>query len=113
MKRYNLIEKAKKEGGEYVLGLEELGTHACYLIYGELGPGEKDRKVCPGAGHEEILLAVTGDLEIQGEGLNLTLHPGEAVHLVGAHQCAIANPGNEKVVYVMAGGHSESGHHHH
>ena len=55
MKKTFPVQKwAIEAGGEHVLGLKDLGTHACYLIYGELAPGEAGRKVCPGAGHEEI-----------------------------------------------------------
>ncbi len=44
--------------GEYIVGYKETGSHACYLIYGILKPGEKDRLVKPGKGHEEIILAM-------------------------------------------------------
>ena len=60
LKTYPVHKLSVEEGGEYVLGLKDLDTHACYLIYGELNPGEERRKVCPGRGHEEILLAVNG-----------------------------------------------------
>ena len=37
--------------GETILGVKDLGTHACYLIYGEVRPGQSGRLVRPGAGH--------------------------------------------------------------
>jgi glyoxylate utilization-related uncharacterized protein len=109
-KNHPVRKRARQEGGEYVLGLEDLATHACYLIYGELQPGEGGRKVCPGDGHEEILLAVQGDLAISGGGLDRVLAEGEAVHLEGEQACEIANPGASVAVYVMAGGHPHEGH---
>jgi len=110
LKTFPVRELSSDEGGEYVLGLKDLNTHACYLIYGELDAGEGDRKVCPGAGHEEILLAVTGDLEVSGELLNGRLPEGEAIHLREEETCFIANPGNSRVIYVLAGGHSGADH---
>jgi uncharacterized cupin superfamily protein len=109
-KIHPLRKRAVDFGGEYVLGLRDLKTHACYLIYGELAPGESGRKICPGSGHEEILLAVRGDLEMnEGTGA-AALREGEAVHFVGEEAVFLANPGSEKAVYVLAGGHSAGGH---
>ncbi len=111
-KIHDMRELVKKEGGEYVLGLADLGTHACYLIYGELKPGEAGRKLCPGEGHEEILMVVSGELLLEGGGLDGTVSEGNAVHLVGVQACTASNPGDARAVYVMAGGHSEGGHRH-
>ena len=41
MKLYNVNKFAKEQGGEYVLGMKDLHTHACYLIY---GPSDPERK---------------------------------------------------------------------
>jgi len=113
LKKYAIKHLAgKEEGGEYVLGLKDLHTHACYLIYGELAPGEEGRKICPGEGHEEILMAVKGELEVSGGGFDGTLAEGEAAHFRGAEECILKNPGTGPAAYVLAGGHSEEGHHH-
>ena len=77
-KTYPVSKLSKEGGGEYVLGLKDLDTHACYMIYGELEPGEEGRKVCPGAGHEEILLSVNGDIELSGVDYEDVLSAGEA-----------------------------------
>ena len=50
LKTYDCLIRAKAEGGETVLGSEELATQACYLIYGILEPGQKGRALNPGAG---------------------------------------------------------------
>jgi len=55
-----------EEGGEFVLGARETGSHACYMIYGTLKAGEKGRIIKPGAGHEEIVLAARGNIEVSG-----------------------------------------------
>ena len=110
LKIHNVRELSIKEGGEYVLGLKDLNTHACYMIYGELEPGQRDRKVCPGRGHEEILLAVNGELEVSGEPFSGTLPPGEAIHLKEEETCMIANTGKSSAIYVLAGGHSGADH---
>lgn len=110
-KTYPLRSLCGNEDGEYVLGHHDLDTHACYLIYGELGPGETGRKACPGLGHEEILLAVSGDIAVCGGDDKLLLREGEAVHLVEDETFYLENPGNSRAVYVMAGGHSGKSHH--
>ena len=55
VEKINLREEAAKNKGEYVLGAEDTGSHACYVIYGILKAGEKGREVKPGKGHEEII----------------------------------------------------------
>jgi hypothetical protein len=96
--------------GEQLLGADATGSHACYLIYGVLGPGEAGRELLPGRGHEEIVLAVRGDLRLTGS-RTVTLKQGQAVHLQGEERCLAANPSTEDAVYVIAGGHSANGHH--
>ena len=109
-KIHSLRDLARSAGGEYVLGARDLSTHACYLIYGELKPGESGRKVCPGGGHEEILLAVTGDLDLAGPEGRTRLPEGAAVHLKEEETYALANPGAAPAIYVLAGGHSGKPH---
>lgn len=110
MKKFPVRKLACENGGEYVLGMKDLGTHACYLIYGELQPGESGREVCPGPGHEEILLAVRGSLRLSGAKLRGELPEGCTVHLRGEDRGTLANPGTTTAVYVIAGGHSKAGH---
>jgi len=43
MKPFDVTNKVG-ESGEYVLGSRDTGSHACYLIYGVLKPGEKGRE---------------------------------------------------------------------
>ena len=33
--------------GEYIFGLEQTGSHACYMIFGVLKPGQKQRLIKP------------------------------------------------------------------
>lgn len=96
--------------GEYILGYKDTGSHACYLIYGILKPDEKDRLIKPGKGHEEILLAMVGDLDISGH-YNGKLKEGQAIHIVGDEECLLENKGTSDALYIICGGHSEEGHH--
>jgi hypothetical protein len=98
------------ESGEYILGFHETGSHACYMIYGILKPNEKGRAVKPGEGHEEIVLAMKGDLEVTGS-CSTTLRDGSAFHIKGGSECFLENKGNSPAVYIIAGGHSDNMHH--
>jgi hypothetical protein len=111
MKIFDLKNKAQiSENGERILGFKETGSHACYMIYGILRPEEKDRVIRPGKGHEEIVLALKGDLKITGH-YSGVLEEGSAFHIAGEHECFLENQGFSDAIYVIAGGHSESGHH--
>ena len=102
---------AEKNRGEYIFGSADTGSHACYMIYGTLNPGEKGRMVKPGKGHEEMLLAARGSLKVTGH-FEGTLKEGSAIHLAGEQECLLENPGTSVAVYVIAGGHTGHGHHH-
>ncbi len=97
--------------GEYILGARDTGSHACYLIYGILKPGEKARELKPGHGHEEIILATRGDLQCSGH-FTGTLKEGHALHLKGEETVLAENRGSGNAVYVVCGGHSDGGHGH-
>lgn len=111
MKKFDLKAMAEKQDNEYVFGSDDTGSHACYMIYGRLKPGEKGREIRPGKGHEEMLLVSRGSFSVTGafEGI---LEEGSAVHLAGEQSCHLENKGNSDAVYVIAGGHAEHGHHH-
>ena len=111
MKKFDLKGMAAKSGGEYVFGAEDTGSHACYMIYGTLAPGEKGRRIRPGKGHEEMIVAVNEKLMVSGE-CSGTLAAGEALHLVGGQTCYLENAGNGEGIYIIAGGHTEHGHDH-
>jgi len=96
--------------GEHILGFDETGSHACYLIYGVLGAGEKGRELKPGSGHEEMVIVVKGELTLTGA-MTVTLKQGQAIHLAGEESCVAANPADVEAVYVIAGGHADHGHH--
>lgn len=96
--------------GEYILGFDATGSHACYLIYGVLKAGERGRVLKPGAGHEEMVLALNGDLHLRGA-YDAVLRRGEAAHLRGEESFLADNPGERDVVYVISGGHADGGHH--
>lgn len=99
------------EQGEHVMGYDETGSHACYLIYGVLKPGEQGRVLKPGRGHEEMVLVVKGEVTLTGQCAGSVLQ-GQAVHLVGEISCFAENRTNAEAVYVIAGGHGAGGHQH-
>jgi hypothetical protein len=98
-----------RESGEYILGSRDTGSHACYLIYGRIKPGEQDRLFNPGAGHEELILLMQGELRLRGARAG-TLAAGQALRLVGDVTCRVDNGGSVEAVYVIAGGHAGDGH---
>lgn len=110
MKIYNVSSEVEGSG-EYVLGAELTGSHACYMIYGVMMPNEKGRELKAGKGHEELFFVVKGRFQVMGhyEG---EIKEGQAIHLKGEETCRIANMTDDKAVYIMSGGHSEAGHHH-
>ncbi len=105
------VSRMINESGEFILGSRETGSHACYMIYGVLKPKERGRRLEPGHGHEEIVLAVSGDLELTGQFAG-TLKQGQAIHLTGEESVIVENRSNELVRYVIAGGHAGNEHHH-
>jgi len=109
MKKTDLREEAQKSDGEYVFGAADTGSHACYMIYGVLKPGEKERMISPGKGHEEILAVVSGSLKVTGQYIG-ALEEGHAFHLAGGNTCFLENMGDSEAVYIVAGGHSGHGH---
>jgi hypothetical protein len=111
MKIFDLKNKAQNsENKEHILGFEDTGSHACYMIYGILKPGEKDRLIKPGKGHEEIVLAMKGNIKVKGHYTGL-LKEGTAFHIIGDSECFLENAGASDAVYIIAGGHSDKGHH--
>lgn len=109
MKVFDVKDKVD-ESGEHILGLKQTGSHACYLIYGTMKPKEKDRKLQPGAGHEELFLSTKGDFIFTGE-TSGTIKEGQAVHLKGEQTLWLENATDAEAMYVVAGGHSSGGHH--
>jgi hypothetical protein len=109
MKTYE-VQKELPGSGEYILGAEQTGSHACYLIYGTMKPKEKGRELKPGKGHEELFLAVKGDFAVPGHMTGI-IREGQAVHLIGDETRQIENTSDSEAIYVIAGGHSSDGHH--
>ncbi len=109
MEIFDVQDKAGSSG-EHILGAEQTGSHACYLIYGTMAPREKGRELKPGKGHEELFLAIKGDFVFTGDGSD-TIPQGKAVHLRGDETIWLENATDLEAVYVLAGGHSAGGHH--
>lgn len=111
MKLINLKETLYRPG-EYLVGVTQTHSHACYLIYGTLNPGE-ERELSPGAGHEEIFCLIHGKLVVsEGEG-HYSVEKGQCFHLVGDTKVTLKNTTNKTAIYVLAGGHSSTSTHTH
>lgn len=106
MNLFDLETMAISGGGEYVLGAKDLHTHSHYMIYGILQPGEGERLVRPGKGHEEIFCAITGALTLHTPSGDVRLEPHHAMLVTEDQSFLISNPSDHPVVYIMAGGRS-------
>lgn len=95
---FNLSNLAVNNKGEYVLGLDDLKTHAVYMIYGFLEPGDKDRKLLPGKGHEEILFITKGKVLVRTPDKTFELREGQAVHLKEDDEWYLENTGIERAI---------------
>jgi hypothetical protein len=111
MTKLDLKTMAEKQNNEYVFGSADTGSHACYMIYGTLKPGEKGREIKPGRGHEEMLLSAHGSFSVTGDFEGI-IEEGSVIHLAGEQACYLENKSSSEAVYVIAGGHSEHSHHH-
>ncbi|MGQ9645414.1 MAG: hypothetical protein ACUVWO_02605 [Thermodesulfobacteriota bacterium] len=90
-KMFDLKNKAaQSEKRKSLLGFRDTGSHACYMIYGILKPKEQGRQITPGPGHEEIILAAMGDLEVTGF-CSGTLKEGFAFVIQGDQECLVEN----------------------
>jgi redox-sensitive bicupin YhaK (pirin superfamily) len=110
VKTFNLDTLSADEGGEYVLGMKDLHTQACYLVYGRLQAGEGERLIRPGQGHEEILCPVDGPLIVHTNRGAIRLDKSHAVHVKEEDSFFVSNPSDSPVTYVLAGGHCREHH---
>jgi hypothetical protein len=78
MKVFRIKDHYQKESDEYVLGPHELGNEIGYMVWGEIGPGEK-KLLKPGSGHEEIILVIDGEAALENGGG--VISKGEAFYL--------------------------------
>lgn len=102
----NHIQNLKTD--EYILGADLTGSHACYMIYGVIKPQDAPRLIKPGKGHEEIVLIIKGKAKVN----EIILQEGESFHIVEDEYCFLENISDTELIYIIAGGHSESGHKH-
>lgn len=98
--------------GEYIVGAEATGSHACYLLYGSMREGE-ERNFSPGEGHEEILCVIEGAAAARStDNQEFVLEKGHWVFLAGT-ESVVLTARSPFLVYVIAGGHTPGGHSHH
>ncbi len=110
---YDLEGSVRRDGGETILGLEMLGTHACYMLFGVLDPGGSPRTLKAGSGHEEIVLATQGSILVANDQEEFILQAGQAFYIVGEETWQAIAEGPMEARYVVAGGHTPGQDHHH
>lgn len=104
MKVYNLEQLGRIFGGEYTLGMKDLHSDACYLVYGILQSREVDRLVRPGKGYEEIFCALDGPVVMRTHLGEKILEARHAIHLNQEVSFSISNPSDAPIRYILAGG---------
>lgn len=112
-KVFDMAGLAPRKGGEAVLGLKDLDTHACYVLYGLLGPDDAPRPLRPGPGHEEIFVVISGAMKIQNQNETHTIQAGQAFYLKDEQPFQATAAGALETRYVAAGGHTPGQEHHH
>ncbi|MCX7831620.1 MAG: hypothetical protein N2440_01820 [Actinobacteria bacterium] len=110
MKVINIKDNLYREG-EYLVGFEQTGSHACYFIYGFIKKGNM-REISPGEGHEEIIAVIEGSLEMTYKNESIVLNKGQSIYLKGEESITLRPYNCDLAIYVIAGGHSEHSHHH-
>lgn len=96
---------------ECIVGPRQTASRGTYLVFGELGAGER-RRIAPGKGHEEILMVISGEGVLEGPSGALSMGEGEALYLDEDFEGELAAPAGEGVRYVASGGHLPGGHGH-
>jgi redox-sensitive bicupin YhaK (pirin superfamily) len=105
MKIYRLPQLIEgSPDSQYRLDFEDLQTHAVYLLYGRLRPGETGRRLCPPEGHEEIICVVKGHLMVKRGSYKSLVGEGEAFHLNSDDTLVVDNPKDAETIYIAAGG---------
>lgn len=76
-----------------------------YIGQGYLEPNESDKKIGPGRGHEEILYIMNGNVKVELKGEEHVLSEGEVIFIPEGLKATITNLNNERIYYIIAGGH--------
>lgn len=109
MKLINLKENLFREG-EYLVGFEQTGTHACYFLYGFLKP-EEEREISPGKGHIEIVCLLEGEVELIKGSEVIKITKGSGFVVEEEEKVRLKNIGDKVAVYAVSGGHTDLSHH--
>jgi len=110
----NLIENCmKSEKKEFYYGaLMNREIKDVYLGYGYLDPNE-ERDFGPGENHEEIIMPINGEMVLSLPDSKISLKKGDAYFLKAGIKIKIGNLTNERLNFVIAGGHPVQHEHHH
>jgi len=83
-----------------------------YLGLCFLEAGEKNRDAGPPKGHEEILYALEGQIEVVIGEKKVIVNEGEVLFLPDGQKVKLNNLAPEKIYFVIAGGHPRPHSHH-
>ena len=78
-----------------------------YMGYCFLHPGEADRKVGPGRGHEELLYLINGKIEIIVKDQKILMNEGDIYYIPDGLKVRLKNISDERVNFMVAGGHTK------
>jgi len=110
---FKLLEKclASKKAEFYYGAKINKKIKDVYFGIGLLEPGEENRKVGPGRGHEEIFYLQEGKIEVKIENDMFIINEGELFFIPDKSKAIIKNLVDKKSKFMIAGGHVK--HHDH
>jgi len=104
--KVNLIDECNKaDNKEFYYGaMLNKNIKDVYMGYGLLEPKEI-KKVGPPKGHEEIIMLLNGEMMISLPEEDVLMKKGDAVHIPEGNLVQIENLTDEKIGFMVAGGH--------
>lgn len=107
--KYNIYQKcleAKKKEAYYGAKLNK-EIKDVYLGVGILEPGEVNKKIGPGRGHEEILYVSKGKIGVKLKDAEHVLEQGELICLLNSQKARVSNLSDDASEFTIAGGHTK------
>ncbi|NHI92396.1 MAG: cupin domain-containing protein [Candidatus Lokiarchaeota archaeon] len=106
--KINIIEECEKSKNKefYYGALINKKIEDVYIGYGYLEPKERRDNFGPGKGHEEIILLLNGEMMMCFQDEDVMMKKGDSVHIPSGLKVEIENLTNNKLEFVVAGGHT-------
>jgi len=103
--REKCLESSKKEffyGAKINREIKDVYLGLCFLE-----PGETNRKVGPGKGHEELLYLMNGKIRVNTKENEINLNEGEVFFIRDGLKVVLKNLTKERSYFMIAGGHTK------